>query len=72
MTRLRDPLPTDVSDLPPLPPGYDAILDDGLGALGLTLDGARPGGHRGPRPAPPRLDGRHQPDRDPRPDRGGP
>lgn len=38
MTRLRDPLPTDVSDLPPLPRGYDAILDEGLGALGLTLD----------------------------------
>lgn len=38
MTRLRDPLPTDVSDLPPLPPGYDAILDEGLGALGFTLD----------------------------------
>jgi 16S rRNA (guanine527-N7)-methyltransferase len=38
MTRLRDPLPTDVSDLLPLPPGYDAILDEGLGALGLTLD----------------------------------
>jgi 16S rRNA (guanine527-N7)-methyltransferase len=40
VTRLRDPLPTDVSDLPALPPGYDAILDEGLGALGLTLEEA--------------------------------
>jgi 16S rRNA (guanine527-N7)-methyltransferase len=38
VTRLRDPLPTDVSDLPALPPGYEAILDEGLRALGLTLD----------------------------------
>jgi 16S rRNA (guanine527-N7)-methyltransferase len=38
VTRLRDPLPTDVSDLPPLPAGYDDVLDAGLTALGLTLD----------------------------------
>ncbi len=38
MTRLRDPLPTDVSDLPALPTGYDDVLDAGLVALGLTLD----------------------------------
>ena len=38
MTRLRDPLPTDVSGLPPLPPGYDDVLDTGLASLGLTLD----------------------------------
>jgi 16S rRNA (guanine527-N7)-methyltransferase len=38
VTRLRDPLPTDVSGLPALPTGYDAVLDEGLAALGLTLD----------------------------------
>lgn len=38
MTRLRDPLPTDVTGLPPLPTGYDDVLDEGLAALGLTLD----------------------------------
>ena len=40
MTRLRDPLPTDVSGLPSLPTAYDAVLDEGLAALGLTLDDA--------------------------------
>lgn len=38
MTRLRDPLPTDVMGLPALPPGYDEVLTGGLAALGLTLD----------------------------------
>ena len=40
MTRLRDPLPTDVSDLPPLPTGYDDVVTEGLASLGLTLDEA--------------------------------
>jgi 16S rRNA (guanine527-N7)-methyltransferase len=40
VTRLRDPLPTDVSDLPPLPGGYDDVVAAGLAALGLTLDDA--------------------------------
>lgn len=40
MTRLRDPLPTDVSDLPPLPAGYDDVVGEGLASLGLTLDEA--------------------------------
>jgi 16S rRNA (guanine527-N7)-methyltransferase len=38
VTRLRDPLPTDVTGLPPLPTGYDDVLVAGLAALGLTLD----------------------------------
>ena len=66
VTRLRDPLPTDVSDLPPLPAGYDDIVDEGLASLGPDARRADPGGHRRPRPAPPGLDGRDQPDRDPR------
>jgi 16S rRNA (guanine527-N7)-methyltransferase len=40
--RPRGPLPTRVRDLPPLPPGYHAALDEGLAALGLQLaDDAR-------------------------------
>jgi 16S rRNA (guanine527-N7)-methyltransferase len=38
VTRLRDPLPTDVTDLPPLPAAYDDVLDAGLATLGLSLD----------------------------------
>jgi len=38
LDRSRDPLPTRVQDLPPLPPAYDAVLDAGLTALGLDLD----------------------------------
>lgn len=38
MNREREPLPTHVKDTPELPPGYHASLDDGLHALGLTLD----------------------------------
>ena len=34
----RRPLPTRVSDLPELPPAYDAALVAGLAALGLALD----------------------------------
>jgi 16S rRNA (guanine527-N7)-methyltransferase len=40
VTRLRDPLPTDVTDLPRLPAGYDDVVAEGLAALGLTLDEA--------------------------------
>jgi 16S rRNA (guanine527-N7)-methyltransferase len=40
VTRPRDPLPTDVTDLPPLPAGYDDVVAEGLAALGLTLDEA--------------------------------
>ena len=40
MDRPRDPLPTRVSDLPPLPAEYEAALDPGLAALGLQLDPA--------------------------------
>jgi 16S rRNA (guanine527-N7)-methyltransferase len=38
VTRLRDPLPTDVSGLPSLPPEYDNVVDEGLAALALTFD----------------------------------
>ena len=38
MTNRREPLPTDVDALPPLPAAYDAALDAGLAALGLDLD----------------------------------
>jgi 16S rRNA (guanine527-N7)-methyltransferase len=38
LTRLRDPLPTDVSDLPRLPAGYADVLEAGLASLGLALD----------------------------------
>ena len=37
MTTAREPLPTRVQDTPPLPSEYAAALDDGLGALGLSL-----------------------------------
>ena len=37
MDRRREPLPTRVTDTPPLPAAYDAALDGGLAALGLTL-----------------------------------
>jgi 16S rRNA (guanine527-N7)-methyltransferase len=37
VTDRRDPLPTDVHALPPLPPGYHAVVDAGLGRLGLEL-----------------------------------
>ena len=40
MDRPREPLPTRVEDTPPLPPAYDAELEAGLQALGLTLDPA--------------------------------
>jgi len=36
--RPREPLPTRVEATPPLPPAYDAALEAGLRALGLTLD----------------------------------
>jgi 16S rRNA (guanine527-N7)-methyltransferase len=35
--RARDPLPTRISDTPPLPPSFERVLDAGLGALGLRL-----------------------------------
>ncbi len=35
MTRPREPLPTRVTDLPMLPPGFYRTLDDGLAVLGL-------------------------------------
>jgi 16S rRNA (guanine527-N7)-methyltransferase len=38
--RPREPLPTRVEDTQPLPPAYDAALEAGLRALGLTLDPA--------------------------------
>ncbi|MFI5226187.1 MAG: 16S rRNA (guanine(527)-N(7))-methyltransferase RsmG [Candidatus Limnocylindrales bacterium] len=38
MTDRRDPLPTDVASLPPLPSGYLETLDAGLVELGLHLD----------------------------------
>ncbi|HYO44667.1 MAG TPA: 16S rRNA (guanine(527)-N(7))-methyltransferase RsmG [Candidatus Limnocylindrales bacterium] len=42
LDRPRDPLPTRVQDLAPLPPSYAAALDPGLEALRLTLaPGAR-------------------------------
>ncbi len=37
LDRPRDPLPTRVQDLAPLPPSYARVLDPGLEALGLTL-----------------------------------
>jgi len=37
LTRYREPLPTHVRDLPPLPDAARARLDDGLAALGLVL-----------------------------------
>jgi 16S rRNA (guanine527-N7)-methyltransferase len=37
VTHVREPLPTDVSLLPPLPPEYHAVVDAGLATLGLTL-----------------------------------
>jgi 16S rRNA (guanine527-N7)-methyltransferase len=37
MVRPREPLPTDVSGTPRLPPGYEAALEAGLRELGLTL-----------------------------------
>ena len=40
MDRLREPLPTRVEDTPELPTAYDAALDAGLDALGLTLSPA--------------------------------
>jgi 16S rRNA (guanine527-N7)-methyltransferase len=40
LDRPRDPLPTRVADLPPLPEAYAAVLEPGLAALGLTLDPA--------------------------------
>lgn len=38
LDRPRGPLPTRVSDLPPLPAAFGDALDAGLGALGVTLD----------------------------------
>ena len=38
LDRPRDPLPTCVADLPPLPAEYGDVLDAGLEALGLVLD----------------------------------
>ncbi len=38
MTRLRDPLPTDVSDLPALPAEFDEVVEAGLDTLGVSLD----------------------------------
>jgi 16S rRNA (guanine527-N7)-methyltransferase len=35
--RLREPLPTRVEETPELPAAYDAALEAGLGAVGLTL-----------------------------------
>ena len=40
MDRPREPLPTRVEDTPALSPAYDAALEAGLRALGLTLDPA--------------------------------
>jgi len=40
MSPAREPLPTRVEDTPVLPPGYDDALDDGLAALGVSLDAA--------------------------------
>jgi 16S rRNA (guanine527-N7)-methyltransferase len=37
LDRPRDPLPTRVDSLPDLPPAFDAALEPGLDALGLTL-----------------------------------
>ena len=37
LDRPRDPLPTRVQDLAPLPPAFAEVLDPGLEALGLTL-----------------------------------
>jgi 16S rRNA (guanine527-N7)-methyltransferase len=37
-TRTREPLPAHVRDLPPLGPGYEAVVRDGISALGLELD----------------------------------
>lgn len=39
LDRPRGPLPTRVSDLPPLPDAYGLTLDDGLRALGIDLSG---------------------------------
>ena len=40
LVRPRDPLPTRVRDLPPLPSAYHDAVDEGLHALGLVLDDA--------------------------------
>jgi 16S rRNA (guanine527-N7)-methyltransferase len=40
LDRPRGPLPTRVQDLAPLPPAYDAVLDAGLAALGVSLPAA--------------------------------
>jgi 16S rRNA (guanine527-N7)-methyltransferase len=40
LDRPRDPLPTRVRDLPPLPDAYGRVLDAGLTDLGITLDDA--------------------------------
>jgi 16S rRNA (guanine527-N7)-methyltransferase len=37
VTHRREPLPTDVEALPPLPPAFDDVLDAGLATLRLTL-----------------------------------
>lgn len=41
MIRTREPLPTHVQGLAPLPPGYREALDRGLAALGLELSGSQ-------------------------------
>lgn len=38
MVRLREPLPTRVSETPPLPEAFDTVLTDGLTDLGISLD----------------------------------
>jgi 16S rRNA (guanine527-N7)-methyltransferase len=40
VTHRRDPLPTDVAQLPRLPADYDAAIEAGLRRLGLDIDGA--------------------------------
>lgn len=40
LTRRREPLPTRLEDLPPLPDGAGRALDGGLAALGIALDTA--------------------------------
>jgi 16S rRNA (guanine527-N7)-methyltransferase len=40
VTHHREPLPTDVTLLPALPPEYDAVIEAGLESLSLTLDRA--------------------------------
>ena len=37
MTRPREPLPTRIQDLPPLPTAAETIFDDGLASLGIAL-----------------------------------